>query len=70
MTKEEFKDTVLNILLHAEAIDNWMMFDTDDISHYKIAQYDEDEWDVEAAMPLDDFLNDMYDAIMREEDNR
>lgn len=63
MTREEFKNTALNILLHEAAIDNWMMFDTDDISRYKIAQYDEDDWDVEAAIPLDEFLDDMYEVI-------
>ena len=63
MTREEFKDTVLNILLHENFGNISMMFDTDDMSRYKIAQYDEDECDVEAAMPLDEFLNELYEVI-------
>ena len=48
---------------------NIKLFTSDDMERYKVAQYDEDEWDVEAAFPLEDFLDDMYDAIMCEEDN-
>lgn len=67
MTREEFKDSVLNILLGKRYnINNFgtlFMFDAEDISRYKIAQYDEEDWDVESAIPLDEFLNEIYEVI-------
>lgn len=63
MTREEFKDTVLNILLNENFGKFGMLFDTDDIERYKIAQYDKEEWDVEASMPLDEFLDELYEVI-------
>jgi hypothetical protein len=62
LTRKEFKDTVLDILLN-EKIGNWRMFDADEMSRYKIAQYDEEDWDVEAAIPLDEFLDELYEVI-------
>ena len=63
MTREEFKDAVLNILLNQKFCDIGVLFDAEDIERYKIAQYDEDEWDVEASMPLNDFLDELYEVI-------
>lgn len=63
MTKKEFKDTALNILLHEGFGNIGVLFDTDNISRYKIAQYDEDDYDVESAMPLDEFLDELYEVI-------
>ena len=63
MTREEFNDAVLNILLNQKFGNIGVLFDTDDIERYKIAQYDEDEWDVEASMPLDEFLDELYEVI-------
>ena len=63
MTKEEFKDTVLNILLHEGFGDLGALFDADDVSRYKIAQYDEEDWDVESSMPLDEFLDELYEVV-------
>ena len=63
MTREEFKDAVLNILLNENFGTLGALFDADDMSRYKIAQYDEEEWDVEASMPLDDFLDELYEVI-------
>ena len=63
MTREEFNDAVLNILLNQKFGNIGVLFDTEDIERYKIAQYDEDEWDVESAMPLDDFLDELYKVI-------
>ena len=63
MTREEFNDAVLNILLNQKFGNIGVLFDTDDIERYKIAQYDEDEWDVEASMPLNDFLDELYEVI-------
>ena len=59
MTREEFKDAVLNILWNQK----FGMFDAEDMSYYKIAQYDEEEWDVVSAMPLDKFLDELYEVI-------
>lgn len=69
MKREDFKNLALNILLHQE-VEFLELFTTNDRERYKVAQYDEDGWDIEAAMPLDEFLDDMYDAIMCEEDKR
>jgi hypothetical protein len=63
MTREEFKDAVMNILLNESFSSLAMLFDTEDISRYKIAQYDEDDWDDEATMPLDEFLDELYEVI-------
>ena len=63
MTREEFKDAVMNILLNEKFGNLGVLFDADDIERYKIAQYDEDDWDVEASMPLDEFLDELYEVI-------
>lgn len=63
MTREEFNDAVLNILLNQKFGNIGVLFDAEDIERYKIAQYDEDEWDVEASMPLDEFLDELYEVI-------
>ena len=63
MTREEFKDVALNILLNEKFGNFEMLFDTEDMSRYKIAQYDENDWDDEATMPLDDFLDELYEVI-------
>lgn len=68
MTREEFKDVVLNILYRQTEYflgKNIKLFTSDDIERYKVAQYDEDDWDVEAIMPLDEFLDDLYEVINR-----
>ena len=63
MTREEFKDTALNILLNENFGNIGVLFDAEDMSRYKIAQYDENDWDDEATMPLDDFLDELYEVI-------
>ena len=63
MTREEFKDTALNILLNQRFGDSGVLFDTDDMERYKIAQYDEEEWSVESDMPLGEFLDELYEVI-------
>ena len=66
MTKKEFKDTALNILLHEEfaiGMAVGMLFDSEDISRYKIAQYDEEGYDVDTSMPLDEFLDELYEVV-------
>ena len=63
MTREEFNDAVLNILLNQKFGNIGVLFDAEDMSRYKIAQYDEEEWDVEASMPLDEFLDELYEVI-------
>lgn len=64
MTREEFKDVVLNILLNQKFGNLGVLFDTEDINRYKITQYDEDGW-YNGGMPLDDFLDELYDDVMR-----
>ena len=39
------------------------LFNSDNIDNYKVAQFDYDEWDAEAAMPLDEFLDELYEDI-------
>ena len=59
---------VLNILYRQTEYflgKNIKLFTSDDIERYKVAQYDEDDWDVEAIMPLDEFLDDLYEVINR-----
>ena len=63
MTREQFKDLTMDILLNENFGSLAMLFDAEDMSRYKIAQYDEDEWDVESAMPLDEFLDELYEVI-------
>lgn len=64
MTKTEFKDIVLNILLNQKFGNIGVLFDTEDMSRYKIAQYDEEEWSVESDMPLDEFLDELYEDLI------
>lgn len=66
LTREEFKDTALNILLNQTFGSLGVLFDTDDMSRYKIAQYDEEDWSVESDMPLDEFLDELYEVMMNE----
>ena len=63
MTREEFKDAVLNILFNEKFGNLALLFDAEDMNRYKIVQYDREEWDVEASMPLDEFLDELYDII-------
>lgn len=63
MSREEFKGAVLNILLNQKFGNLGVLFDTEDINRYKIAQYDEEEWVVESNMPLDEFLDELYDDV-------
>jgi hypothetical protein len=63
MTREEFKDAVMNILLNEKFTHNVRLFSAEDIERYNIAQYDEDDWDVQARMPLDEFLDELYEVI-------
>ena len=68
MTKEEFKDVVLNILLNQKFGNLGVLFNVEDINRYKIVQcdmYDEDEWYIDGDMPLDEFLDELYDDVMR-----
>lgn len=63
MTKTEFKDAVLNVLLNQKFGNLGVLFDAEDINRYKIAQYDEEEWVVESNIPLDEFLDELYDDV-------
>ena len=71
MTREQFKDLAMKIIakqkLHFLNTD-WNLFDSENIDDYKITEYDEYESDV-AAYPLEDFLDDMYSAMMCSEED-
>jgi hypothetical protein len=64
MTREEFKDIVLNILLNQKFGNIGVLFDTEDMSRYKITQYDEEEWGIESSMPLGEFLDELYEDLI------
>lgn len=66
MTREEFKDAVLNVLLNQKFGDLGVLFDAEDISRYKIVQYDEYDEYVESDMPFDEFLDELYEVMMNE----
>lgn len=63
MTKTEFKDAVLNILLNQKFGNLGVLFDAEDISRYKIVQYDEYDEYTESDMPFDEFLDDLYEYM-------
>jgi hypothetical protein len=63
MTREEFKDTAMNILLNEE-FGGWTeLFDSNNINDYKVAQYDEEDDIVMSNIPLNDFLDELYEVI-------
>ena len=66
MTREEFKNLTMEILLNEEffGISGMVrLFDSDNIDNFKVAQYDDDEWTVEASLPLEEFLDKLYNEI-------
>lgn len=63
MSREEFKDAVLNILLNQKFGNFGVLFDTEDMRRYKIAQYDDEDWSIESVMPLEEFLDELYDDV-------
>ena len=63
MTREEFKDVVTDMLLNKE-FDNWTnLFDSNNIDDYKIAQYDSEDGIIMSDIPLDEFLDELYEDI-------
>lgn len=64
MTREQFKDLAMEIIAQQKFGNLGVLFDSDNMDDYKIAQYDDEGWDVVASFPLEDFLDDMYSAIM------
>lgn len=72
MTREQFKDLAMEIIAKQTTHflnTDWKLFDSENIDDYKITEYDEYDSDV-AAYPFEEFLDDMYDAIMCREDER
>lgn len=63
MSREKFKDAVLNILLNQKFGNLGVLFDTEDISRYKIVQYDKYNEYVESDMSFDEFLDDLYEYM-------
>ena len=70
MTKEQFKDLAMEIIVQQKFGKLGVLFSSDNIDNFKVAQYDDYDYDVEAAFPLEEFLDELYDAIMCEEDER
>ena len=68
MTREQFKDLAMEIIVQQKFGKLGVLFNSDNMDNFKVAQYDDDEWDVEAAYPFEEFLDDMYDAIWGEVD--
>lgn len=70
MTREEFKNVALNILsnqylsLFTKDGDDWKQFDSDNIEDFYISEHDDYDEEV-SAMPLDEFLDELYEVIKR-----
>jgi hypothetical protein len=63
MSREEFKDLAMNILLNEE-FGGWTeLFDSNNINDYKVAQYDEEDDIVMSNIPLEEFLDELYDDV-------
>lgn len=67
MTREEFKDAAMDMLLNKE-FDSWTsLFDSNNIDDYKIAQYDGEDGIIMSDIPLDEFLDKLYEVIKIDE---
>ena len=64
MTKTEFKDAVLNVLLNQKFGNLGVLFNAENTNRYKIVQYDEYDEYVESDMPLDEFLDELYEDLI------
>lgn len=63
MTREEFKNLALDILLNKE-FGGWAkLFDSSNIDDYKVAQYDDEDGIIMSDIPLDEFLDELYEVI-------
>lgn len=63
MTREEFKDLAMKIIAQ-QTFGDWKLFDSDIISNYGVVEYDDDdEYDVANGMPLDEFLDELYEVV-------
>ena len=69
MTREEFKDVAMKILLNEKFGNFGMLFNAEEMERYRIAQYDEADWDVEASMPLNDFLDELWKVAFNNDYN-
>jgi hypothetical protein len=53
----------MNILLNEE-FGGWTeLFDSNNINDYKVAQYDEEDDIVMSNIPLEEFLDELYDDV-------
>ena len=64
MTREQFKYLAMEIIVQQKFGELGVLFISDNMDNFKVAQYDDDEWDVEAAMPFEEFLDELYSAMM------
>ena len=62
MTREDFKKLTMEVI-GQQKFEDGVLFDSDNIDYFEIAQYYYDERNAEATMPLKDFLDELYDKI-------
>lgn len=62
MTREEFKKLVMEVI-GQQKFEDGVLFDSDNIDYFEIAQYYYDECNAEATMPLEDFLDELYKQL-------
>ena len=63
MTREEFKNLAINILLNEEFGGWTKLFDSSNIDDYKVSQYDDEDGIIMSDIPLDEFLDALYEVI-------
>ena len=69
MTREQFKDLAMEIIAQQKFGELGVLFSSDNMDNFKVAQYDDDEWDVEAAFPLEDFLDELWKIVFNDDYN-
>lgn len=63
MTKAEFKDLAIDILLNKE-FGGWIeLFDSNNINDYKVTQYDNEDSIIISDIPLGEFLDALYEDV-------
>ena len=67
MTREDFKDLAMGVIAHRSFMKDWTLFDSAYISDYGVVEYDDDGYNsVANGMPLEEFLDDLYEEIIRQ----
>lgn len=66
MTREQFKNLAMEIISQQTTClmgKDWKLFDSDDISEYGVVEYEYDGYNVANGMPLDEFLDELYEVV-------